>query len=285
MTETSQPEPTNNRFNSVMRLFIVPLLIVIVSVGLFYAFGFLAFKTKTPEDFLYEIKTAGQSKKWQAAYSLAGMLVTEKEISAETQKTLTREILALFQNKEKYRAQVRSYLALALGYLKQPEAVPVLIEALQENDEDVVLYSVWSLTVLGDGRAQTEILPLIEDDRPAIRKIAAFSLGHFPGEDSVNQLKKALRDSEADVTWNAALALAQLGNSSGAFILEKLLNRNYLDGFPDLSDEEKEKIMINALYAMDQIRYSEAISTIKELSQSDPSLKVRKAAMDILKNL
>jgi len=277
-------EKVTSPYNSVFRLFLIPLIIVIFSVGLFYAFGFFTFENKTVEDYLYEIKAGSKAKKWQAAYSMAGLLVTEEKADPELQALLTKQIIPLFKNKEKYELRVRSYLALALGYLKQKESVPVLIEALKGDEEDIVLYSAWGLSVLGDARAQAPLIPLLKDKRPAIRKISAFALGVFPGDSAIPGLKSVLNDSVPDVTWNAALSLSQLGDASGEDILIQLLQRSYLETFPNLAEEEKDQIMKNAITGLVNIKaIEEHQGFIEVLSKKDSSLKVRQTAIEALK--
>jgi len=268
--------------NSVIRLFLIPLGIVIVSMSLFYLFGLFTFETKSLDDYLQEIKTGGESKKWQSAYSLAGLLVTEETVSEDTRDSLTREILALFKNKQRYNTKVRSYLALSLGYLKQEESVPVLIEAIKESDEDIVLYSIWALSVLGYPEAQAPLIPYLKDRRPAIRKISAFALGAFPGKKAIPALKQVLNDSVADVGWNAALSLSQLGDDSGTFVLMRLLDREYLSAFPNLSDKERETVIINAIRGLARVKHGPAGEVIQELSKNDPSLKVRQMALEAI---
>ncbi len=275
-----EPEKPPSPFNTVYRLFIIPLMIVIVSISLFYAFGLLTFETKKPEDYLYEIKTGGDSKKWQAAYSLAGLLITEKNVSDETRRAFTKELTLLFNDTQRYNTRVRSYIALSLGYLKQKSAVPVLINALKETEEDIVLYSIWALAVIGDPEAQEKIIPFLKDGRPAIRKIAAYALGTFKDKKAIPALKEALKDPEQDVTWNAALSLAQLDDASGRAVLEKMLDREYLDTFPGLKEKEKETIMINSIKSVARLKLSGFLPILKQLAKSDPSLKVRQSAIE-----
>ncbi|MBI4397573.1 MAG: HEAT repeat domain-containing protein, partial [Candidatus Omnitrophica bacterium] len=251
-TDSSSKPPS--ALNTVYRLFLIPLMIVVVSVGLFYWFGRMTFETKSPEDFLYEIKTGGDSRKWQAAYSLAGLLITEKNISEENKKEYTKEIIPIFENQTRYNVQVRSYLALALGYLGQKEAVPALRAALDDSHEDVALYSLWALAVMKPEIANQEginqkLCSFLEDARPPIRKMAAFALGALKDPSAARALQAALKDPVADVSWNAALSLASLGDASGAAVLERMLDRKYLDTFPALTEREKEGILLNVIRA------------------------------------
>ncbi|MBI4971954.1 MAG: HEAT repeat domain-containing protein [Candidatus Omnitrophica bacterium] len=283
MSDSTPPEMPSNipsRLNTVYRLFLIPLAIVVVSVGLFYAFGRLTFETKKPDDYLYEIKTAGEAKKWQAAYSLAGMLVTEKNIPDDVKKEYTKQIIPLVENKNRYSVHVRTYLLLALGYLKQKESVSVLLSELKDSEEDIVLYSVWALAVIGDTAALEKITPLVDDTRPAIRKISAFALGTFGDQKAVPALQKILKDPVPDVSWNAALSLAALGDSSGSAVLERLLDRNYLNTFAKLSEKEKEGILLNVIKSISKIGLKEARPKLEELSKKDSSLKVRQAALE-----
>ena len=282
---TEPTEKPSSPLNTVFRLFIIPLMIVAVSVGLFYAFGRMTFETKSPEDYIYEIKTGGESKKWQAAYSLAGLLITEKNLPEDVRKEYTRQIISIVDSKDRYNVRVRTYLLLALGYLREKESVPVLVNALKDSEEDIVLYSVWALAIIGDPSAVEKIIPLMEDSRAPIRKISAFALGAFGDKKAVPALQKALKDSVPDVSWNAALSLAALGDASGGAVLERMLDRGYLNTFPKLSERDKEGILLNVIKSIGKINLKSAKPKLEELSAKDPSLKVRQAAMDALPKL
>ena len=96
-------------------------------------------------------------------------------------------------------------------------------------------------------------------------------------------MQGALNDAEENVRWDAAIALAKMGDSSGQQVILRLLNREYLEKFPEVDPYEQNQIILVAIKAASCIRNSGLSEVIKKLSKNDPNMKVRNAAMEALK--
>ena len=90
----------------------------------------------------------------------------------------------------------------------------------------------------------------LADTDPGIRKTAAYALGGFADPAAADALRPLVDDPVADVRWNAALALARLGDGSGTPVLEQMLDRRLLAQIPDITPEQQEDAMISALNAL-----------------------------------
>lgn len=283
-TEKPRGASSDSALSIVTKLVIIPLIIVAVAVGVFLLFGWLTYDHKSAEEFLADIKTAAPSKKWQAAFVLAGKLRDVKELG-DTER-LFQGMASILKDTADYDERVRSYMAMALGNLGDKRAASLLEEAIRtDSSGDVSIYAMWALGTL---KAAESIPLLIEKARSednAIRKTALFVLGSFGSPDALPLLKSALEDPETDIRWNAAFALAQLGDRSGAPLLGQLLDRGYYNNFGEMSFQARSDSMVNALLSIAYLKDTSLISIVEKLSREDLSSQVRHIASQVLSAL
>ncbi len=98
-------------------------------------------------------------------------------------------------------------------------------------------------------------------------------------------MSKSLLDPVDDVKWNAALSLAMLGDTSGLDVLEMMMDREYLDLHNEMDDEMKSETLKLAVLAVGDLGVMRYREYIEKLSKTDPSMKVRQAAMDALSKI
>jgi HEAT repeat protein len=199
----------------------------------------------------------------------------------ESEPGVKAELMTLFRDSED--EEMRRYLALVLGYSRAPEAVPLLVEALDDEDSQLRIYALWGLGALGDPSALEPLTAALSDGDAGIRKTAAFALGELGSREAQGDLERLLEDPVADVRWNAALSLARMGNAAAVPVLERMLDRQLLAQVPDITAEQQEDAMISAVEALTVLRGEAALPTLRPLEESDPSLKVRQAAIEARK--
>lgn len=112
--------------------------------------------------------------------------------------------------------QRRSSAAWALGELREPMAVPSLIEALRDESEDVRKEAVLALTRIGKP-ALPRLLKALEDPDPDLRAVVIKLLSHLNDVSAVPSLITCLKDTswpsldEARICDLAANALETIG--------------------------------------------------------------------------
>jgi len=268
---------------AVFQFFLIPALVVIACVGLFLFFGWLVAEEKSSLDYLRDIKTGGATRRWQAAFELAKQLNNLGQQSGrEDLGNLVPEMIDVFQDAERDDPRVRRYMALALGHVGDRQAVPVLLEALADDDAETRIYAIWSLGSLGDERAVAPLLELANHDDPGVRKMVVYSLGALRAEGARVTLQAALGDTHMDVAWNAAIALAQLGDASGRDRILQMLDREFLQSVTEMTEEQRVEAMMTAMKGAVLLGDPQLRARLQEISGGDPNLKVRQAAFESL---
>jgi len=262
----------------IARFFLLPLVVVLAAVGIFLVFNYMTFERRGPRDYLQEVRGGTANRRWQAAFELSRSI---GNLPPEERAELSAETLRIFQGLSPKRPDdqlVRRYLVLVLGRLGDRAAVPALLQAAKEGDADTQLYAVWALGKIGDPAGFETVLATSQSEDAGARKMAAYVLGQLGDPRAIPRLRVLADDRVADVRWNAAIALAELGDRAGLPVLRSMVERPALARQAELTSEQAEAAMINALKALTLLRDAESLPLLEKLAKDDPNLRVRDAA-------
>lgn len=274
-----------------VQFFLIPLVVVGVTVLVYLGFRSLLEEDRTPQQYLAEVRTGGWNRQWPAAYELS-RLMADPAVRAD--RSLGPLLVDAFEEAKDGDPRVRRYLALAIGRLDPPlppEAVASLTRALSDADSEVRISAIWALGSLGDARVVPALQPLVASDDGGIRKMAVYALGALPGDEQIETLRAALQDTAADVRWNAAVALARHGNSTGIPVLGEMLDRPSVEravtrGASQFGDQDPvAEVMVSGVRAVAAMKDDSLRPTVEALSRQDPSMRVRQAALEALQEL
>jgi HEAT repeat protein len=276
-----------------VQFFLIPLLVVGATVLLYIGFRALLSEDRSAEEYLTDIRSGGSNRRWPAAYELS-RLMADPEFVKKDEATLAPELTKAFAASKNDDPRVRQYLALTLGRLTPPlpaEARQLLVEALNDPDSQTRISAIWALGSSRDAAVAPDIARMYESDDPGVRKMAVYALGSMPNDAGNETLVKALGDAEADVQWNAAIALARHGRHEGVPVLGRMLDRAYVERNVTRQRQAREEIdpvgevMISGLRAIGALKESNLSQQVEALSKGDPNLKVRQAAIETLNTL
>lgn len=276
-SESPLQEQTAGLLKSFFGLFLVPLLVVLLCVGIFVGFGWIAYDRQTTADYLNDLRSSWRPRRAQAAYELSKVLIADP-LALDGDPGAKAEVRALFEEAED--AETKRYLALVLGHTRDPEAIPLLVSALDSPDSELRIYALIALGTVGGPVAVSPLTEALADADPGIRKTAAFSLGELGAPEAIPALELPLQDPVADVRWNAALALARLGSDACVPVLEQMLDRQLTQQVPGITPAQVEETMIGAIRALAAVQGAESRDLLDRLAKEDPSLKVRQAAIE-----
>ena len=275
-----------------VQFFLIPLSVVAVTAAIYVGFRSLLADDRTAQDYLIEIRTGGDNRRWPAAYELSRLMADPAVRAAD--KTLVPGLVQAFEESASADPRVRRYLALALGRIDRPappKAVQLLTAALDDPDSETRISAIWALGSIGDASAIAPIEQLYGSDDAGIRKMVVYSLGAMPDARSSPVLATALNDPAADVPWNAAVALARHGRREGLPVIRRMLDRTYLEQSvkaqveADADVDPVGAVMISGLQAAAALREPSLRDPVEMISRSDKSMKVRQAAIEALRVL
>ena len=272
-----------------VQFFLIPLAVVGMTVMVYVGFRSLLANDRTPQEYLSEVRNGGSDRRWPAAYELS-RLMGDPKVRAD--RALGPELVKAFEAAKDDDPRVRQYLALAIGRLDPPlppDAVAGLTRALDSTDGESRVSAIWALGSSGDPAVVPRLQPLAASPDKGIRKMAVYALGALPGNAQLDTLRAALDDSEADVRWNAAVALSRKGRHEGVAVIRQMMDRPYVEQQVKRDvrqDEDRDPIadvMISGLRAAATLKDEALRPSVTTLSQHDRSMKVRQAALEALK--
>jgi len=266
----------------IAQFFLFPLIIIAICIGIFLLFGYLTYEQKTPQEYLNDVRTGSEfCCRWQSAYELSNIISSQKEKIRNTD--FVNDLVKVYQTSRGGDARVRRYLALTMGHLGDPRAVPALIEGLNDSDAENQMNNLLALGSIGDKSATPSIVKELSNADPSVRKMAAFVLSAIKDPAAIRDLQIALNDSKDEVRWYAAIALAQVNDASGAEILMKLTDHAYVDQLEGFTPDQKSQLLMNAVKCLGILKFEPAKDRILALSRTDSDLGVRDAALEALK--
>lgn len=290
--ETATRNPLVTAPALAVQFFLIPLAVVGITVSVYVGFRSLLADDRKPQDYLNEIRYGGSTRRWPAAYELSRLMADPK---VRSDKSLAPALVKAFQD-SKDDAQVRRYLALAIGRMDPPlppDAVADLAQALEDPDSETRISVIWALGSSGDPAVVPRIVSMYSapDADAGIRKMIVYALGALPGDAQITTLRTALEDPAADVRWNAAVALARHGRHEGISVVKQMLDRQYVERTvtrevrQDADQDPIADVMISGLRAAAFLKDDGLKPSVTTLSRQDKSMKVREAALEALKQI
>ncbi|MBT3478796.1 MAG: HEAT repeat domain-containing protein [Candidatus Marinimicrobia bacterium] len=276
-TTEQQPEKKSALRVIVHSFFVVPFIIAIFAVLIFLVVRIMTAEPNRAQDYLEDVKIGGTTKRWQGAFELSKILSNPEMVPSDDRFVF--EMISAFEYSSNDRdIRVIQYLALAMGATKDARYASTLIKSLGHSEPEMVMTSAHALGNIGHNSAVDPLMSILDHGDSKVRLQAVISLGKIGDASSILALKGMMADPEANVRWDAAIALAKQKDSSGQRILLDLLDRNYLDSFPNIDEIEQVQAMMVAINVSPFIQDLELKILLEKLRESDSNLKIREAA-------
>jgi len=262
--------------------FVVPFIIAIFGVLIFLMLRILTIEPRTAQDYLHDVKIGGNTKRWQGAFELSKILANPGMVPRE--ERFVNDLISTFEYSEKERDdRIRIYLALAMGRTKDLRYATILEKTLNDENEEILAAVIYSLGFINSPTSLEQLLLMFEHESARVRHQVVVALGNYDGDQVQIVLKQALHDPEPNVRWDAAIALAKQKDDSGRGILLDLMDRKYLDSFPNIDAVEQNQAIIAAIRASRDILDDELRQVLLDLMENDLNMKVSQAARNTLK--
>ena len=272
-----QPEKKSALRVIVHSFFVVPFLIAVFAVLVFLMVKVLTVEPNTARDYLEHVKIGGTTKRWQGAFELSKILSNPKMVPKD--ERFVQDMISTFEySVHEHDSRIRSYLAMAMGRTGDQRYTPTLINALQDNDFEVIASCAYALGLIQNSAGFTALSSIADHEDAQVRLQSIIALGNYQDPEAEDIFINALSDQEVNVRWDAAVALAKIKNDSGRRILLDLLDRKYLDSFPNIDPMEQDHALLATIQVTPYIMDLELKETLIDLQKNDRSMKVREAA-------
>ena len=261
--------------------FLIPFMIAVFGAVFFLLFKFVTYETNDVEELLNQVKIGSASKRWQSAFELAKVLNNpDRDPLSDSFKD---QLVSAYERSIHDDALVRSYLAMAMGATQDTVFGDALLDGLKDESIETRIAAIQALGMIQYKPAVNSINTLIKTaDSESERLSATISLGMIGDISAVPFLIQLLEDEQANIRWDAAIALAKMGNSEGAYIIEGLLDREYLNKFSQIDPVEQKRVLMIAIKTASILFDKRFEDNLISLSKNDKDLSIRDAAIKAL---
>jgi hypothetical protein len=290
----SKPEPPvpkkPSKFFTAVQLFAIPAAIVGICVGIYLLFTFFSHDPRTPSEVLDALKTSSGHTRDILMYDFQKKVEVNKDNLAKDEMFISKVLSVSrgLRSDGQEDMKLKKLLINTLRVLSSPICTSYVLELLNSK-EDEVIKSVCldTLGAIKDPKTSEDVAKFLNNESVTLRKHAAYNLGavvsNLGANDPVRQLavermKQRLDDKSEEVRWNASFSLARfLGDSAGAPVLRKMLDRSYLG---ELIKEEdyKSSALKSAILALALIKDKASLEKLQTIARHDPDQEVRHQA-------
>ena len=283
MNQDTQKNENSRIYVLFYSFFLIPFMIAVFGAVFFLLFKFITYETNSAEDLLNQVKVGSASKRWQSAFELAKIL--NNPDADPLTDSFKDQLISAYERSVHDDALVRSYLAMAMGSTKDTIFGKILVSGLEDETLETRVAAIQAIGFLKYYPATKSIRNLIETTDTQTEKLTAtIALGMIGDPSTIPHLIKLLEDEEANIRWDAAIALAKMGDNSGAYIIERLLDREYLKQFEQIDPLEEKKVIMIAIKTASILFDKKFEDKLSLLSKNDQDLSVRNAAIKALEN-
>jgi len=276
------PEEKKSVFQVIIHsFFVVPFIIAIFGVLIFLMARVLTLEPSTAHDYLEDVKIGGSTKRWQGAFELSKILSNPNSIP--TDDRFVNDLISTYKYSENERDnRIQIYLALAMGRTRDDRYSDILESSLNNEDEEILSAVIFSLGLIANQHSLEKLLILYNHSSARVRHQLVVALGNYNNNQSRKILYESLNDVEPNVRWDAAISLAKQKDNKGRRIILDLMDRKYLDSFPNIDPIEQNQAMMTAITVSKQILDNEIKGMLIELMDNDINIKIRQAARNAL---
>ena len=276
------PEEKKSVFQVIIHsFFVVPFIIAIFGVLIFLMIRVLTLEPRTAHDYLEDVKIGGSTKRWQGAFELSKILANPKSIPKDDR--FVNDLISTYKYSENERDnRIQIYLALAMGRTRDIRYSDILEESLNSEDEQILSAAIFSLGLIGSQNSMEKLLNFYDHSSARVRHQLSVALGSYNNDQSRKILYKLLNDIEPNVRWDAAISLAKQNDNKGRRIILDLMDRKYLDSFPNIDPIEQSQAMMTAIAVSKKILDDEIKEVLVDLMENDINMKIRQSARNVL---
>ena len=266
----------------------VPILIVLVGALIVFGVTKMLSTGKNHRDLVEEMNSKTFGNRWVAAYELSKFLAAQK-IPKEDMPWVIENLSQVYR--ESVDARTRNFIVLALGSLNNPLSLPVLNQALSDQDPQVQFNAVTSIgNMTATGEIQWEkIEALLQNSNdPGLQQVSLLALAAHKRANIQEKALPFLSSSEKNLRHAAAIVLTSTKTEAAIPVLEEIFSLRYdVARAGELNGAQAEGLKLNALENIEKAKWVELQNLVQKVEAEDTNMRVStkaKQVLNLLKN-
>ncbi|MGB0452755.1 MAG: HEAT repeat domain-containing protein [Bacteriovoracaceae bacterium] len=293
MSAEEKPSPGPNKKlleNPFVGSLVVPIAIVLTGALIIFGVTKMISTDRSYKDLVREMQSKKFGNRWIAAYELS-KLISTKSIPNEDIPWLVGELTSAYDSSKDLRT--KEFLVVAAGALGNPLSIPLIQRAFTEPEDPnsqsaIKFHGVVALGNMPKGTkidwAPVEKFLTAKDE--GLKQAAILALASHKVQSSESEILNIQNQGGKILRFVAATALVHYRNEASIPVLQELLKPGaeslLAEGF---TAQQVQNLKLNALAAIDRVKWSALRSEIEEISDKEPDVKVVTKARKILNEL
>lgn len=264
----------------------VPIGIVLFGALIIFGVTKMLSTGKDHRDLIDELNSKTFGNRWVAAYELSKFLAGSK-IPKDDMPWVIENLSKVYR--ETVDPRTRNFVVLALGSLNDPMTLPVLNDALSDQDPQVKFNAVVALGNMEPNPAieweKVEAL-LDQDVDPGLKQVALLTIASHKRPNTEEKAMPLLSSSERTLRYSAATVLIYYKRNEVIPVLEEVLNLRYdVAQAGELNGAQVEGLKINVLENIEKSGWNELADLVQKVEATDTNVRVQTKAKQVLKIL
>lgn len=267
----------------------VPIAIVLVGALIIFGVTKMLSSGKNHRDLVDELNSKTFGNRWVAAYELSKFLAGNK-IPKDDMPWVIENLSNVYR--ETVDARTRNFVVLALGSLNNPLCLPVLNQALEDQDSQVKFNSV---VALGNMTSSTESIAwdkvealLQQQTDPGLQQVALLTIASHHRPNTEEKALPLLQSAERTLRYAAAMVLIYYKKNEAIPVLEEIMNLRYdVAKAGELNGQQVESLKVNVLENIEKAKWTGLTKLVEKTESEDTNVRVTtkaKQALKLLKN-
>lgn len=264
----------------------VPIGIVLFGALIIFGVTKMLSTGKDHRDLIDELNSKTFGNRWVAAYELSKFLASSK-IPKDDMPWVIENLSKVYR--ETVDPRTRNFVVLALGSLNDPQTLPVLNDALDDQDPQVKFNAVVSLGNMEDSsQIEWEKVDALLDQEvdPGLKQVALLAIASHKRPNTEEKALPLLNSNERSLRYAAATVLIYYKKNEALPVLEEILNLSYdMAQAGEFNGAQVEGLKMNVLENIEKSSWNGAARLVEKVEASDTNVRVQTKAKQVLKIL
>jgi HEAT repeat protein len=262
----------------------VPIAIVLVGALIIFGITKMLSTERSYKDLVEEMQSKTFGNRWIAADELSKQIIAE-QIPEEEKPWLVENLADIYKNTPDPRT--KNFIVVALGTLQTPLGLPVLTQALSDEDHELRFQAVVALGNLKNVAEfdWTKVSAFLIGDDAGLKQAAIYALATHRVVAAKAEIEKILSSDNPSVKYAAAIALINYRNEKALPVLQEILELKEKMVPAVFTDPQIESLKLNLLETLSKESWQALNPLLIKLESDEKNIRVISKIRDSLNKL